>query len=80
LETLKNLSRLHLEVEEYLKHKIFKDLQKNSFKQQKASLKEGECIILMDYKENFRLGGGPCEIRKVFYPKTQVSPWFCFLL
>jgi hypothetical protein len=40
-------------------------------------LKQGEVIIVMDFKENFRLGSGPVEVGQDFYQKTQVSCLGC---
>lgn len=53
-------------------HKAFKNHQKEEFKTQRNNLKEGECIILMDFKENLRLGGSAREVGKVFFHKSQV--------
>jgi len=79
LETLEKLSTLHKEVVEYEKHRNFKNKQREAFAGQKAALKQGECIILMDYKQNLRLGGGPREVGTVYYSKTQVSLLGCIL-
>ena len=57
----------------YTEHKKFKDHQRNQFKQQKLALQEGECLIVMDFKENLQLGGSAREIGQIFYSKTQIS-------
>ncbi|OMJ09121.1 hypothetical protein AYI69_g10803 [Smittium culicis] len=36
-----------------------------------------ECVVIMDFKENFRIGGGPVEIGANFYSKSLISD-LCF--
>jgi len=42
-------------------HKIRKDQQRAAFHATITGLKEGEAVILMDFKENIKVGGGPRE-------------------
>ena len=37
------------------------------------NLNEKECLLIMDFKENFKIGGGPIETSQIFYNKSQVS-------
>ena len=37
------------------------------------NLNEKECCLIMDFKENFKIGGSPIKTPKIFYNKSQVS-------
>ena len=37
------------------------------------NLNKKECSLIMDFKENFKIGGDPIETSKIFYNKSQVS-------
>jgi hypothetical protein len=52
-------------------HQNLKTKQSAAFKKQKESLKEHEAIMILDFKENLKLGGGPVEVSSVFYSKVQ---------
>ena len=59
--------------------KYFKDHQelnkdqKSYYKQKIQNLDSDECIIVMDFKENFKIGGGPIEISQSYYGKSSIS-------
>ncbi|PVZ96807.1 hypothetical protein BB558_007268, partial [Smittium angustum] len=45
----------------------------DAYKEYLDSLDGDTCAIVMDFKENFRVGGGPVEIGSAFYSKSQIS-------
>lgn len=47
--------------------------QKSYFKQKLENLEHGECVVVMDFKQNFKIGGGPVEISQAYYNKSSVS-------
>ena len=57
----------------YKQHLDLNKRQKSNFKNKISALKEKECIVIMDFKENFKIGGGPVESSQTFYNKSQVS-------
>ena len=57
----------------YLKHDKLKEIQNKHYKIKKDGLKDKECIIVMDFKQNFVLGKGPIETNHDFYNKEHVS-------
>ena len=61
------------DIEFYLKHESFKNLHHKNFSEKKENLKENECMIIMDFKQNFILGKGPVETNYDFYNKEHVS-------
>ena len=60
-------------IEYYKIHLKLNGEQKKNFKEKLNSLKEKECLLIMDFKENFKIGGGPVESSQIFYNKSQVS-------
>lgn len=54
-------------------HKKFKDHQKEQYEKDLENLKENDAIIIVDFKENFKVGGGPTEANRLYYSKTPVS-------
>lgn len=54
-------------------HKKFKDHQKEQYEKDLAELKDNDAIIIVDFKENFKVGGGPTEANRLYYCKTPVS-------
>ena len=62
---------LNEEKELYTTHKEYVKKQRGSFEEQIKKLKIGEAVILFDFKENIKLGGGPREVSKIFYEKSQ---------
>ena len=62
--------------EKYIYYQNHRDLNRNQklkFKEKVNELKERECFVIMDFKENFKIGGGPVESSQIFYNKSQIS-------
>ncbi|PVU95215.1 hypothetical protein BB560_005871, partial [Smittium megazygosporum] len=57
-------------VNDFEAHQELEKMQKNTFKDQKQQLDKESCIVIADFKENFRIGGGPVESGNNFYQKT----------
>jgi len=55
----------------YTIHRNYATKQRESFENQIKDLVIGEAIVLFDFKENIKLGGGPREISQVFFNKSQ---------
>ncbi|PVZ96810.1 hypothetical protein BB558_007265 [Smittium angustum] len=70
------LQRLMAEFRDHLK---LNDLQRKAFRKQQLDLDTDSCMIVADFKENFRIGGGPVEASSSFYRKRQISD-LCFCL
>ena len=68
---------LPTQLEENLKileiHKHLKTHQREKFKLHSTTCKPGEATIVMDFKENLKIGGGPVETGKLFYTKMQIT-------
>ena len=47
--------------------------QKGNFKNQIQNLPDDECIIIIVFKQNFKIGGDIIETQKDFYTKTFLS-------
>ena len=56
--------------EVYLKNENFKEIQNKHYKEKKNCLKDKECIIIMDLKQNFVLGKDTIETNHDFYKKN----------
>ena len=54
-------------------HKFIASEQRNAYKFKKENIEDDELMVLMDFKENIKLGGGPIEIGNDFYCKKQCS-------
>ena len=54
-------------------HKATVFNQKMAFDLEKESLNTSKCLIIVDFKENLRIGRGPVEFKKVFYNYNQLS-------
>lgn len=62
------------EIAENLKqHKFFASEQRESFRKENTNIAEDEILVVMDFKENIRLGGGPIETGNDFYRRQQCS-------
>ena len=59
--------------EVFIQHEHYKNLQKSSYNEMVNNLTVGECVVVMDFKQNFILGKGPIETNHDFYHKIQVS-------
>ncbi|PVU99307.1 hypothetical protein BB559_000824 [Furculomyces boomerangus] len=72
-ETVFLKTQIEKEVEIYNNHINIKSIQEESYKKLVQNLKNGECVLIMDFKENFRLGSGPIKTSTDFYSKPQIS-------
>jgi hypothetical protein len=68
-----NNQELLNEVELYHQHLFFKDQQRNLFNESINSTTNSSCVIILDFKQNFKIGGGPIETNQQFYSKKQIS-------
>ena len=76
-----NISRLNNEeknklkknIQIYEKHKKVVDNQKFHFNKIKNNLNNNNCIIILDFKQNFKLSFGGNELSQDYYTKRQVS-------
>ena len=57
----------------YHQHLFFKDKQQQCYKNHIQCTTSSSCVVIMDFKENFKIGGGPVETGANFYQKQQVS-------
>lgn len=65
-ESKKNLEVINI-------HKKIVLHQRKQFENDFQNLDEYEFVLIMDFKENFRLGEGPNETKKEFFNKSQIS-------
>ncbi|PVU99789.1 hypothetical protein BB559_000413 [Furculomyces boomerangus] len=68
-----DIEKLEMELSSYYNHLKIKNIQSEAYKNMMNNLKIDECILVMDFKENFRIGTGPIETSQQFYHKTQIS-------
>jgi len=62
----------------FMIHKKVAKTQRKIFNQQRESPNEGEVTIVVDFKENFVVGGvGPVEVGKDFFSRIQISCLGC---
>jgi hypothetical protein len=61
------------QVQLYNHHLFFKDSQRNMYDESLSRTTQSSCVIVIDFKQNFKIGGGPIETSKTFYEKRQVS-------
>ncbi|PVV02183.1 hypothetical protein BB560_003371, partial [Smittium megazygosporum] len=71
------ISLLKKSVDEYNVHKMLSSKQILNFNSQIGRLQGKSCIIIIDFKENFKIGGGPVESSRDYYEKPQISD-LCF--
>jgi hypothetical protein len=57
----------------YHVHQQVAQFQREHYDTSRKQLKDGQALILMDFKENLKLGSGPVEVGQDFYQKTQVT-------
>ena len=58
-------------------HQSFYIHQNKEYKDDINEVDEDSCVIIIDYKENLKIGGGPIETNNCFYEKTPISVlWF----
>ena len=68
-----NINILKIEIEYDKYHKIFVNIQRACFHAEIFNLKSQHGILLMDFKENLKLGGFPNELNQDFYNKKNCS-------
>ncbi|PVV05090.1 hypothetical protein BB560_000394 [Smittium megazygosporum] len=71
------ISRLKESVDKYKVHKMLSPNQRLNFNGQISRLQAKSCIIISDFKEHFKIGGGPVESSHDYYGKPQISD-LCF--
>lgn len=54
-------------------HKKTVDHQKKMFKLELEYMGDKKCMIVIDFKENLRIGGGPVETKANFFTQKQIS-------
>lgn len=54
-------------------HLLVVENQKNQFNELKSNLSEDSCVLILDYKENFKLSYGGNQVGQDYYEKGQVS-------
>lgn len=57
----------------YDMHKLVVDNQKTQFNLLKENLSDESCILILDYKENFKLSFGGHQVSQDYYEKRQIS-------
>lgn len=57
----------------YKNHLKLNKIQKENLQNKINKLEENECIVITDFKENFKIGGGPVELAQTFYNKSQIT-------
>ena len=57
----------------YEQHKRMAGVQRTLFSKEIQNLNSKSCLILMDFKQNFKLGNGPVETSHDFYYKKDIS-------
>lgn len=67
------LTQLNDDLQQYHQHLFFKNEQQQLYKQSIDQITTSSCIVTADFKENFRIGGGPIETSQQFFEKEQVS-------
>jgi hypothetical protein len=68
-----NISKLKEEIEFTKYHKKFVEIQRACFHAEIYNLKSQHAILLVDFKENLKLGGSPNELNQDFYNKKNCS-------
>lgn len=61
------------EIELYERHLKLSQHQRYMFNEQKNNLENFDCIVLMDFKQNIRIGGSSNETSRDFYNKSELS-------
>src|SRR5579871_4799162 len=68
-----NINILKTEIEYSKYHKIFVDIKRACFHAEIFNLKSQHGILLMDFRENLKLGGSPNELNQDFYNRKNYS-------
>lgn len=66
-QNAEKIQDLNLKIITIKKHREFKDEQRQQFKNDKLQLAEGDALLVMDFKENIRLGSGPIQLGHDWY-------------
>ncbi len=64
---------LREQVSYFKQHLLIKNEQKRLYDESVERTSAISCVIVMDFKENFKIGGGPVETGKMFFEKSQIS-------
>ena len=67
------IKQLQEEISYYHQHLYFKEQQQQCYKKSIEKITSLSCIIIMDFKVNFKIGGGPIETGNNFYEKSSIS-------
>ena len=67
------ITQLQNQINLYHQHLYFKTNQHQLYQNSINYITTTSCVIVMDFKENFKIGGGPIETGRNFYEKTQIS-------
>ena len=67
----KRMEILSKEIKIFDEHNAKQEAQRATFNKNKEKVKQGELVVVVDYKENLRLGGGPVEVSQTYYHKSQ---------
>lgn len=81
LQQIKYLEDEHLQIPKSLEskkttliqHLSIIDNQHIEYKKNHDTLTEKDCMLILDFKENLRIGGGPNETKKIYLNKKQIS-------
>ncbi len=57
--------------EQFEMHKNIVDQQRRSFNEKRIEIQPDELMIVVDFKENIRLGGGPEECGQDYFTRQQ---------
>ena len=67
-------------IQEYQTHFDIARRQRSKFNLQRKYIKQDEVMVIMDFKENIKLGGGPAEENQAFYSRQQCSVLGCAIV
>ena len=70
LQMQEELTKLRPTVAKFETHYACKTEQRSAFKWQRTNLANGQGLLVLDFKENITIGGGPRELTAAFYNKT----------
>ena len=54
-------------------HKIFSNHQYKEYNEDINNLDANSCVVVIDFKENIKIRGGPTEKNNCFYEKNPIS-------
>ncbi len=67
------INKLQEQVKLFQTHKEIKERQKDYYEKSLLKTTPFSCVVVMDFKENFKIGGGPIETGQQYYRKSQIS-------